>query len=946
MPEITQAEVMQYQGGEKVVVVTAAGELKVIPYNLMENYVNDGAARLQELEQSLSENESSGFSKLSELTVRIESLKQTAEVMSSRYTAIKYTGDFTPGTEYERNDVWRHPNYGNLYIVINEYTSGVTPDEDIMAGLVKPHQIKASDYVSSGIAQLIDILEEGSEINILPGSVIKEELVTNKRININFNGSVVDCTDEVSPVWSNYDENCYYADIDFDFGGDGTKESPERLLPRLFFDRWPLSEIRSESGSYYFTAGSESAAIQYVIDNPGTFYVQGLNGSSYFNGWEKGLHRVYVHTADSADPSLKSCRIANRRAPQVGNGSSLKNMVTLSGIHRDGVVCKGGTIKNMQEYYPAGHGTLCGGSQVIDPIVKHVNPSCPTSNCFHGFGSDEEYWPLTKIKKPIVRAWNSDAGTLVSSHGNGTRSVNGSIVVEKPDVDGVRNIASGDDIEYGIEINGGTIKNARSIGYCGCDLTLNSVSAQFNDESPTDSMIEMPAQGKKLYILKSVLIGNGQLLRNFSQSGSVFAKKSIMMCGQDSSNGRWATLPYSGESIVFEKCIVESRATSGLMEVSKIVNSGGVPISFKNSSYSNIQISGISVSNSIHAISDTKITQSGDVSLSDTSPDYYSGQYIVDICGSVSTDLQAVLIVTTSSVFDAKKATSNSMNRCSHGIEQPTSAAYIGGSNKTLLVAGHDGEMVRVDQPHTSAISITTTFSGRINDIVSNNDGTAYVLSEDGVFLYDSSDDSLVLQSMSGGNSSCVPVAGFNGDGTICLILSSDDYAISEIWHLDANWSMAYSGSKLRDISYVNGLWLAVGNDATAVWSADPETGFNNLSLNVSATFEELTSDVEKNTFYAMARQRKGSAVRVAKIEANGTSISSSDLSFISTPTAAISTVKYIRYFYDNNRFIRALWIGGAGVKAYFCENGDGYQSWSCKIKDIDSSNEKFDWPI
>ena len=122
MPEITSADVHEYQGGEKVVVVTAAGELKVIPYNLLENYINDGATRLQELDAEL------------------QTIKQESAVKAARYGAINYKGNFSSSTAYEANDVWRNPTDGALWIVPVDYTSGATAQADIDAKLVRPHQ--------------------------------------------------------------------------------------------------------------------------------------------------------------------------------------------------------------------------------------------------------------------------------------------------------------------------------------------------------------------------------------------------------------------------------------------------------------------------------------------------------------------------------------------------------------------------------------------------------------------------------------------------------------------------------------------------------------------------------------------------------------------------------------------------------------------------------------
>lgn len=152
MPEITQAEVMQYQGGEKVVVVTAAGELKVIPYNLLENYINDGENRLQELDAALTEKESHGTTKLSELTEALETILQESEARAASYTALNNTGQWSTGTVYSVNDLWSHD--GNWYLVLEDYTSVATAAADISGGKVALFQaVIATDAdVLEGVA--------------------------------------------------------------------------------------------------------------------------------------------------------------------------------------------------------------------------------------------------------------------------------------------------------------------------------------------------------------------------------------------------------------------------------------------------------------------------------------------------------------------------------------------------------------------------------------------------------------------------------------------------------------------------------------------------------------------------------------------------------------------------------------------------------------------------
>jgi hypothetical protein len=122
---------------------------------------------------------------------------------------------------------------------------------------------------------------------------------------------------------------------------------------------------------------TEAACLAYVRATPGTFYIQGYNGSCMDKGWQKlptsTTETLYLHTLDNSNPNTNKISIGQRFMPAFNKGSKISNIVFFGGVGHNGVIWRGCEVRNCKIYYPLHHAQFCAAATLYDVMVYGGN---------------------------------------------------------------------------------------------------------------------------------------------------------------------------------------------------------------------------------------------------------------------------------------------------------------------------------------------------------------------------------------------------------------------------------------------------------------------------------------------------------------------------------------------------------------------------------------------
>ena len=628
---------------------------------------------------------------------------------------------------------------------------------------------------------------------------------------------------------------------------------------------------------------------------------------------------------DSSDPNVSKCHVVQRRAPVFGKGSIVSDLLVYGGLHRDGVVLKGGHIKNIKSIFPAGHGMLIGGSTVLNPVVSYVNPSSPTANLFHGYGDagSNEYWKETKIINPVVKKWRSLFSTIVSTHGDGTKPVNKNITVENIKAEDIGMIFSGTDIDGVIKIKGGVIENARSIGYAECNAIIESMNITLSEIGQSEETLKLPKQGVKTTIRKTKMSGSQMLFKNQEKSGSVLIEDSHISCGADLINGIWSSIQYDHEGIEIVRSSISCNAGSGFIRALNIVSGTGV-MKFKDSMAHNIKMPANYIfENSI--FSDSGMSRN--LIIPDVSPAWRMGSWSKMIAVSSGTSLQQALILSSRGILSTNQGNPGSTLRYSE--TDLNGIAYVGNSTeKTVIAYGNNGRVIKSSGSYSEWKPING-ISGDICAHITPEDGTAILMLKNGeIKKLNISDET--IEAANSGITESIRCGFYDGSKYIAVFDSDDSTAGGIISSIDGiNWTTVSTQTKLRTITKANGVWFAFGLNATAIYSIDGATWMN-LAFNKSIDATMITTDGIE-TIAIAGKCSNGVGDTLIKIEVKSTgSVSDIKISEVRVEGNSIGAIKYAPYIYDGNKFISLWWVMSASEDGWWSGSLDGgWKKWS-----------------
>jgi hypothetical protein len=704
----------------------------------------------------------------------------------------------------------------------------------------------------------ISVAPAGSTIRA-PGLVVREE-VTNTSKKLTIEGApgapiVYDAFDTVTPSWSVHSGPVYLATITHAWGGSGEKRGETRLMPLLLGNDALYYEAQVGSGSSGYQFADEAAALAFVAATPGTFYVRGLNGSSYAAGWEAGVQEYFVHPLGSVDASTLNWRVAQREniQPGCGIGGVVRHAVRFGGNHRDGFGLYDCLAEHVQAIFPSGHGLMVAGATAVDCSVYSGSPVISGVNAFHSYSN--AFRPRTKIVRPKVKDYSGASQTCFNSHGNtvGVPTI-GMVEIDDLDAENVTLVLGGfGEVRDGVVCRRPKVRNAQALTSQtggGVSIRIESPECSFNGRNLNGILEGTNGIATSLEIVgPGYLSGMNYLYRGLANSGRLICKDLDLAFTHDQGNHRWfsaGSAPIGGAEFV--RCALRCEGhTTDHTTLAAASAAAGASFSMTDCVLDGVAAPATAtLTRTFYGDSRLRLADefSEPIKL-DRYPMADSGEVSVQAVNKVTNNgIRACMLVTSRGArfMDADNPRGIGFLRLSVDPASVTlgGGVFVNDATVRFAVFGAGGRFWKSNAGFTEFTEVTTGRSTDWLGAVSAENGTCFLLGSAGeITEYAAAGDTFTDRT----SGVTYPLRRGWWDGTAYIVVGGDGTTGGILRSTDGTtWTSVYSSTDsqhLRDVVKVNDVWIAVTNRNNSILTSSDGvtwTRYANLQLFVNAT--------------------------------------------------------------------------------------------------------------
>lgn len=667
------------------------------------------------------------------------------------------------------------------------------------------------------MAKVLTVALDHDTVRAAPGAVLTEQWGVNSTGTastystiLNFEGDpgapcVFQLMDKTLAAWTNdgTGNNTYTATIPHAWGGAGAKlGAGSAFAPRLLLGAEQLTEIRimSSVADANTDVLTEAAALVKVRATPGTFYVQGRNGSNAIVGWESGDQVYYVHAANNAAPNAAGRQVSfgNRIAPIFNPKSVIKDVVIYGGCAHNGVVWRNCLIERASIYFPAHHAQFVGGSTVIDVMVYGANKT-QGGFAFHSFDFNTVAPRGTKVIRPRIIDYWGGFNALFGCHGTGATGNPVVDMVEVHDLFGfnVASLGGGQDIKHGVVFHRPVLINSAGVdggvtltnGMTSAKLVINDGIMIQGSMANGQAFVRFPTEAAATLELNrcSIAVNEMKLLINDDASGgTVTFNDCLVLVKGDHPNARFIQNNGNWAALNFNRTIISTDQADDDHTIYAITNASATsPINLTDSHYSGLNFAGTGT------LTQTRTTTGGRSHLfrdrqgaTDLGQDHFRdllGEVTIGVCtfnvnlfGSSSRN---VYVLTNRSLMEWQNG-QPPIRRASvpDGVTF-NGCAYVFGSTKYVLCFGPNGTLYKSAFETNSLTQVaaggrTTNWIAAVNTGSVDTAGKTWLLGSDGsITEYNALTDTFTDRT----SGVAFPLTGGVMSGTTVLVWGGDE---------------------------------------------------------------------------------------------------------------------------------------------------------------------------
>lgn len=759
--------------------------------------------------------------------------------------------------------------YVNPGAAINSWSAG----SDTNTG-----KSKSSAFLT--FAKAIAVATTGDTIYIAPGAVITEQFGMNldgtqaptySKV-LNFvgdpsNPAIFQNFNKFTGTWTNDGTGNNTYTTTWDRPWYSTTSTPnltgqQQQSYQILLGSEQMKEIQLKATpqtAYQFN--TEAACLAYVRANPGTFYVQGYDGSRMEAGWRQtsstNKDTIYVHAPDNLAPNANGRQVSfgARMAPAFNRGSRLANFVVMGGIGHNGVIMRQCEVNNVQIKYPLHHGCFCTGSQLIDVEISNGNP-VSGGYAFHRYDVQDNPEAITRLIRPRVIDWFGGFNVIFGGHGSTGGQVYLDKAVEVYDLYALNcsTLGAGDLCKNGMTLWRPTLINVNQIGANTINQTLIDpliVNTRTDSLENTTSGFYLPISGASLIISGgSSSWGTGTFIMNTTASSGTFLMEDHnCIFGADTSNNRWLsnTAAYTG-SINITRSILLCDYSKGAYILPNPNSTNNITINLTDSHISGFNITGTNIT--VNKTNTTFGGESGIYRGSDgkveSKPNNFNDYLGIITKGVASFAVNSfggstgyAHILTNKGVYLLSSSgfsiASLPANKTFNGI----TAVYTNSGTSYSVSYGNSGAVFKVNITNQTINADVTNgpnknWVGHVNTSYFNSVGVTWLLADDGsIYKYDTQTDTWTAATINwlgspfaciGGHYDGTDIVVWGGDptgpsaaGTYGGILQSTDGGATFNQILDSASTVPFGiGAQARKVktgTKVNGIWALFGNN-------------------------------------------------------------------------------------------------------------------------------------
>lgn len=327
---------------------------------------------------------------------------------------------------------------------------------------------------------------------------------------------------------------------------------------RILLGSAQLQEIQYNASTPY---ANLAAALAYVRATPGTFVVDGYDGSTMYKGWRQAngnTDTVYIHAADNAAPNASGrvVSIGQRPAPYFARGSKISNIIFMGGIFHNGVQLRGCEVKNCKIMFPLHHATFINGAQLFDCEVYGGN-KWQGGYAYHLFDIEGmNDGRTTKLVRCSLVDYYGAFNVAFGGHGTGAAGYLCDLVeVDDFYAYNVDNLGSCGGIRNGWIFRRPRLINVASSGSMDSTVFEDPIIIQGSAPAVNGGWWGSPTAGTSVSVYGGTSSIRENALIGVSTTGTLNFYGHHALVGGDLTNLRWWTSSSTG-AVTFNKCIL------------------------------------------------------------------------------------------------------------------------------------------------------------------------------------------------------------------------------------------------------------------------------------------------------------------------------------------------------------------------------------------------------